>query len=667
MTIDTVAPTPPTVDFLTTNDTTPTITGTADSVDDLVVVVNGETYTEGDGNLIDNGDDTWSLTIPDANALPDGIYDVMATATDAFGTSSMDASVDELTIDTIVPTLPTVDPLTTNDTTPTITGTADSADDLVVVVNGVTYTEGDGNLIDNGDDTWSLTIPDANALPDGTYDVMATATDAAGNVNMDATIDELTIDSTAPGIPTVNSQITADVTPEITGTADSSGNLTVSVNGVTYSEGDGNLTDNGDDTWILSIPIGNEIDEGVYDVVATNTDALGNSATDATVDELTIDLGVPTGNQNQTFCASDQPTVGNLVLDQDTIVWYASETGGTPLADSTVLSNNTTYYAALVVDGVIGMTRLAITVLLTDPISATIDASAPVACLGTEITYTTQPGMSNYMWMITPGGSIVSGGGLDDNFITVVWDLPGDNTVDVSFDSSLNCIVDNTASLDVVAEACSDLTISKTVNNLVPAIGEQITYMIEVTNTGQTNLTSVQVSEVLPSGLEFDSFTAPIGTYNPLTGIWILPELAANSSAILTITVTVLETGNYRNVAEIITSNPVDSNPDNNSDEVEIDPDCLMVFNEFSPNGDGMNDLFTVRCIDKYPNNVVNIYNRVGQLVFTANGYNNTWNGDSNVASSINKSRGLPAGTYYYAIELGDGDRTLTGWVYIAR
>ena len=80
-----------------------------------------------------------------------------------------------------------------------------------------------------------------------------------------------------------------------------------------------------------------------------------------------------------------------------------------------------------------------------------------------------------------------------------------------------------------------------------------------------------------------------------------------------------------------------------------------------------MNDLFTVRCIEKYPNNTVNVYNRVGQLVFTASGYLNTWNGDSNVANSINKSSGLPAGTYYYAIELGEGERTLTGWIYIAR
>ncbi|WP_273005196.1 Ig-like domain-containing protein, partial [Leeuwenhoekiella blandensis] len=203
LTIDTVAPTLPTVDFLTTNDNTPTITGTADSVDDLVVTVSGDTYTEGDGNLVDNGDDTWTLTIPDVNALPDGIYDVIANATDAAGNSSMDATVDELTIDTVAPTLPTVDFLTTNDTTPAITGSADSVDNLTVVVNGVTYTEGDGNLVDNGDDTWSLTIPDVNALPDGIYDVMATATDAAGNSSVDVTVDELTIDTLAPTLPTV--------------------------------------------------------------------------------------------------------------------------------------------------------------------------------------------------------------------------------------------------------------------------------------------------------------------------------------------------------------------------------------------------------------------------------------------------------------------------------
>ena len=80
-----------------------------------------------------------------------------------------------------------------------------------------------------------------------------------------------------------------------------------------------------------------------------------------------------------------------------------------------------------------------------------------------------------------------------------------------------------------------------------------------------------------------------------------------------------------------------------------------------------MNDLFTIRCIENFPNNTLSIFNRVGQLVYTVNGYNNSWNGVSNVSSSINKSVGLPVGTYYYALELGDGERTLTGWIYIAR
>ncbi|WP_206635287.1 Ig-like domain-containing protein, partial [Leeuwenhoekiella marinoflava] len=224
-------PTIPTVDVLVTDNPTPTITGTADSVDDLTVVVDGVTYTEGDGNLTDNGDDTWTLVIPAANALADGTYDVMATATDAAGNPSMDETVDELTIDTIAPTIPTVDVLVTDNPTPTITGTADSVDDLTVEVNGVVYTEGDGNLTDNGDDTWMLVIPVGNALADGTYDVMATATDAAGNPSMDETVDELTIDTIAPTIPTVDVLVTDNPTPTITGTADSVDDLTVEVNG----------------------------------------------------------------------------------------------------------------------------------------------------------------------------------------------------------------------------------------------------------------------------------------------------------------------------------------------------------------------------------------------------------------------------------------------------
>src|SRR5699024_12271491 len=126
---------------------------------------------EGDGNLIDNGNGTWSLQIPVGNEIPDGVYDVVATATDVAGNTSNDATVNELTIDPAALTTPTVDKVISNSSTPEITGTADSAEDLTVEVDQVTYTEGDGNLTDHGDNRWTLQVPDGNEIPDGMYDV----------------------------------------------------------------------------------------------------------------------------------------------------------------------------------------------------------------------------------------------------------------------------------------------------------------------------------------------------------------------------------------------------------------------------------------------------------------------------------------------------------------
>src|SRR5690606_5454213 len=133
-------------------------------------------YAEGNGDLVDNGDNTWALQIPVGNEIPDGVYDVTATAMDTNGNVSTDITVDELTIDSNLPTTPTVNPIVTEDSTPLITGTADSDDHLALEVNGVVYTEGDGNLVDNGNNTWTLQIPDGNEIPVGTYDVIVTAT-----------------------------------------------------------------------------------------------------------------------------------------------------------------------------------------------------------------------------------------------------------------------------------------------------------------------------------------------------------------------------------------------------------------------------------------------------------------------------------------------------------
>lgn len=70
----------------------------------------------------------------------------------------------------------------------------------------------------------------------------------------------------------------------------------------------------------------------------------------------------------------------------------------------------------------------------------------------------------------------------------------------------------------------------------------------------------------------------------------------------------------------------------------------LFFYNTFTPNGDGANDYFYIGNIEKYPNNVLEIYNRYGQKIFTKTPYQNDWDG-----KYLNNE--LPAGTYFYILD----------------
>ena len=85
----------------------------------------------------------------------------------------------------------------------------------------------------------------------------------------------------------------------------------------------------------------------------------------------------------------------------------------------------------------------------------------------------------------------------------------------------------------------------------------------------------------------------------------------------------------------------------------------------FSPNGDGINDVWTIEKILAYPNNVVKVFNRSGKLVFEQRGYQNDWNGESNQLSGNSNGYKLPVGAYIFMLDLGDGNAFVRGWLYI--
>ncbi len=99
---------------------------------------------------------------------------------------------------------------------------------------------------------------------------------------------------------------------------------------------------------------------------------------------------------------------------------------------------------------------------------------------------------------------------------------------------------------------------------------------------------------------------------------------------------------------------------------VSSDPSiCLNIYKVFSPNFDGVNDFWEIENINLYPQAMVLIYDRNGRQVFRRRNYKNEFS----VAFSGKDQQGrvLPSGTYYYIIDLENGDNEFKGTVSIVR
>lgn len=85
----------------------------------------------------------------------------------------------------------------------------------------------------------------------------------------------------------------------------------------------------------------------------------------------------------------------------------------------------------------------------------------------------------------------------------------------------------------------------------------------------------------------------------------------------------------------------------------------VTVYQALSPNGDGKHDVVEIDNIEAYPNNTFRVFNRWGDRVYHADGYNGT--------TKTFDGKDLPDGTYFYVLELGDGSKALEGYIVLKR
>ncbi|MFY0687012.1 MAG: tandem-95 repeat protein [Cyclobacteriaceae bacterium] len=92
----------------------------------------------------------------------------------------------------------------------------------------------------------------------------------------------------------------------------------------------------------------------------------------------------------------------------------------------------------------------------------------------------------------------------------------------------------------------------------------------------------------------------------------------------------------------------------------------LEIYEGFSPNGDGINDVWFIEGIREFEKAQVRVTDQWNNLVYQSTGYDNrniVWDGTSNLGAG----KELKNGTYYYYIDLGIGERPVTGFVILRR
>jgi len=189
---------------------------------------------------------------------------------------------------------------------------------------------------------------------------------------------------------------------------------------------------------------------GAQSIGINYTDLNGCRAVSSTVYPVTVNsLPVPTISGNNNLCAGTTGTVYSTQAGMTNYTWSVSSggtitSGGTPADNTVTVTWNTAGAQTVFVNyndanncSAPAPVGYPVTVL---PPPVPVISGVNVLCQGTSgVLYFTQAGMTNYQWSVSGGGTITGGGTINDNTVTVTWNTPGLQTVNVNYQNAIGC------------------------------------------------------------------------------------------------------------------------------------------------------------------------------------------------------------------------------------
>ena len=173
----------------------------------------------------------------------------------------------------------------------------------------------------------------------------------------------------------------------------------------------------------------------------------------------------------------------------------------------------------------------------------TSTSSNLLCAVSTGNVYTTEPGMTNYIWTTSAGGTITAGAGT--NSVTVTWNLSGNQTIKVNYTNTFGCTA--------ITPAVYNVTVNAPANIDFPPVDA---------NIAQGNNTSLSVSTT-GTGLTYQWQVSSDGgsTFNNITSAGSNPAYSGFNSATLILTYVVIGNNGHKYQCVVTRSSPCSTTP----------------------------------------------------------------------------------------------------------
>jgi gliding motility-associated-like protein len=179
-------------------------------------------------------------------------------------------------------------------------------------------------------------------------------------------------------------------------------------------------------------------------------------------------------------------------------------------------------------------------------------------CEGTTgVIYSTEAGQSNYSWVVSAGGTITSGGGINDPTVTVTWSSPGAQSVSVNYQDINGC---SAVAPTSIAVTVNPLPVLVTPQAKTVCTGDNVAYEILLTPANTPAGTVFNWADPDGAGPATAGVNVPMGA----AGTTHINDVLTNAtSAPITVTYQVTPTsgagcvGVTRNVVITVSPRPV--------------------------------------------------------------------------------------------------------------